>query len=422
MPIFRSSGTDAPPVFNERLLLFILAAVQFTHVLDFMIILPLGEDLMRQFSITPAQFGQMTAVYSLSAAVVGFCAGFFMDRIPRRGTLLVLYAGFGIFTLACAIAPTFGWLVFARAMTGLCGGVASSVVQAMLADVIHPARRGRGMAIVAAAFPVAQVLGMPAGLWIGSHFGWHAAFGFLGAVALIVLAVAIYALPPVPSVRTKETPLRQMQAILTHPIHIRGFVLSAMLLFGGALVAPFMPMAMVKNGGMSKDDLSLMYFCGGIVVFFSTNLFGWLSDRFDKLYVLCGISVFTIASVTIITRWVNAPLWVTLIFTTMFFVTMSGRFAPAMSMVANSIAPQYRGGFMSVNASGQQASASLAHITAGWMIMEDANGKLVGYGNVGLVAAAAFVITLFLAAWLRAAAPWAARNDGRGGKAKWMTT
>ncbi|MDR2845522.1 MAG: MFS transporter [Puniceicoccales bacterium] len=399
-------------VAEERLLLFILAAVQFTHVLDFMIILPLGDDLMTRFHITPAQFGQMTAVYSLSAAIVGFCAGFVMDRIPRRGALLILYAGFGTFTLGCALAPTFGWLVFARAMTGLCGGVAASVVNAMLADVIHPSRRGRGMAVVAAAFPVAQVLGMPAGLWFASHFGWHAPFWFLGAVSFCVLAIAIYALPSVPSVRAKAPPFRQMYEILTHPIHVRGFILSGVLLFAGALVAPFMPMAMEKNGGMDKEDLSLMYLCGGVVVFFSTRLFGWLSDKFDKLYVLCAISVFTIVSVMLITRWENAPLAVTLIFTTLFFVTMSGRFAPAMSMVANSISPQYRGGFMSVNAAGQQASASFAHIVAGWMITRDeVTGHIFGYDNVGLLAAAAFVVTLFLAAWLRAAAPWAARNE-----------
>ncbi|MDR2429309.1 MAG: MFS transporter [Puniceicoccales bacterium] len=401
------------PVVNERLLLFILAAVQFTHVLDFMIILPLGKELMERFEISPGGWSGLTAAYSLSAAVVGFGAGFVMDRLPRRGTLLVLYAGFAVGTLGCALAGSYEWLFVARTLTGLCGGVASAVVAAMLADVVGPERRGRGMAVVAAAFPVAQVMGLPAGLWLSGRFGWHAPFFLLGGVSFVVLAVAAFALPSVPSVRAVISPMAQMRAILTHRVHVRGFALSGVLLFAGALVAPFMAPAMELNVGLGMDEISLMYFCSGVVTLFSTSLFGWLSDRFDKLHVLCGVSVFTIISVLMITRWEAAPLWVTLGVTTVFFVTMSGRFAPAMSMVANAVEPEFRGGFMSVNAAGQQACASVAHVVAGAMITRDAAGRLVGYADVGVLAAVMFVVSLFLAAWLRAAAPWAARN-GRG--------
>jgi predicted MFS family arabinose efflux permease len=392
------------------LLLFILAAVHFTHCLDFMIILPLGQDLMRGFGITPAQFGRMTAAYSFSAAVVGFLAGFVMDKVPRRAALLALYAGMAIFTYACALAPSYAWLVLARTMTGLCGGVAASVVSAIVADTVRPERRGRAMAVVGAAFPLAQVLGMPLGLWLADNFGWHAPFFLLGTICTAVFSVALFAMPPVESVMSTAPPLAQMRAILTHRVHIRAFALSGMLLFAGALLAPFMPAYMEGNCGLAKGDISLMYFCGGVVVFFSTNLFGRLSDCFDKFRVLCAITVFTIASVFVITRWESAPLWLTLALTTLFFVTMSGRFAPAMSMVANSIEARYRGGFMSVNAAGQQASACLAHLLAGAMITSDAAGRLSGYGAVGIFAALCFVMTLVLAWRLREIAPWAARN------------
>ena len=365
---------------------------------------------MQGFNITPAQFGRMTAAYSFSAAVVGFLAGFVMDRIPRRAALLTLYAGMGLFTYACALAPSYSCLVFARMMTGLCGGVAASVVSAIVADAVSPEKRGRAMAVVGAAFPLAQVLGMPLGLWLAERFGWHAPFFLLGTICTAVFAVALFVMPPVESVMATVPPFTQMRAILAHPVHHRAFALSGMLLFAGALLAPFMPMYMEGNCGLAKDEVSLMYFCGGVVVFFSTNLFGRLSDRFDKFRVLCAITVFTIASVFVITRWENSPLWLTLILTTLFFVTMSGRFAPAMSMVANSIEAQYRGGFMSVNAAGQQACASLAHLIAGALITRDAAGRLSGYGNVGIVAAACFLLTLVLARRLRAIAPWAARN------------
>lgn len=397
---------------KERLLLFILAAVQFTHCLDFSIILPLGNDLMREFNILPKQFGLLAAAYSGTAAVGSLAAAFVMDRIPRRGALLVLYAGFVVFTFGCALAPTFGWLLLARALTGLFGGVAGCVVGAMVADVVPPARRGRGMAILALAFPLAQVVGMPAGLWF-SRISWHAPFWFLGAIGVVVLAVAFFALPAVSSVRATVPPAQQMREILTHPVHLRAFALAAMLLFSGALVAPYMPMAMERNGGLAREDLMLVYFVGGSVVFFTSQFFGWLTDRFDKLRVLCGISVFTIATVVAITRWVNAPLALTLALTTLFFVTMSGRFAPAMSMVSISVEARYRGGFMSVVGAMQLGSASLAHLTSGAMITIPEAGKdgpLVGYDNVGLLSAAMFGVTLVLAAWLRKAVPWASDN------------
>jgi predicted MFS family arabinose efflux permease len=413
-PIFRAGQWALPPPTttpNERLLLLILTAVQFTHCLDFMIILPLGADLMREFEISPAQFGQMAAAYSIAAAIVGFLAGFVMDRVPRHIALLTLYAGLTAATFWCAFAPSFGWLVVARTVTGMCGGVAASVVGAIIADAIPPWRRGKAMGWVGSAFPIAQVLGLPAGLWCAKQYGWQSSFTLLGCACSVVLVVAYFALPPVRATRAAASPIRQMREILTHPLHIRAFLMSGVLLFAGALVAPFMVMAMEKNGGLDKDDISLMYFCGGVVVFFSTRFFGMVSDRFDKLRVLLAITPLAIIAVLVITHWERSPLWLTFIFTTLFFVTMSGRFAPAMTMVSNSIEPRYRGGFMSVNAAVQQTCASISHLIAGSMIAVSATGQLVGYGNVGLLAAAMFVVTVFLAAWLRKAAPWAARND-----------
>jgi predicted MFS family arabinose efflux permease len=416
MSFIRQPEQWAPPSASapgERLLLLILTAVQFTHCLDFMIILPLAEDLMREFDVSPTQFGYMVAVYSISAAIVGFGAGFFMDRISRHIALLVLYAGLTVATFWCAFAPSFAWLVAARSVTGLCGGVAASVVGAIIADTIPPWRRGKAMAWVGTAFPIAQVFGLPAGLWCAKHYGWQSAFVLLGCMCLLVLAVAYFTLPPLPPKRPAEAaPVRQMREILTHPLHIRAFLLSGVLLFAGALVAPFMALAMEKNGGLDKDDIALMYFCGGIVVFFTTRFFGIMSDRYDKLLVLSAITPFVILAVLAVTHWEHAPLWVTLLFTTLFFVTMSGRFSPAMTMVSNAIEARYRGGFMSVNAAVQQTCASLAHVTAGALITKEAvSGKLIGFDNVGILAAVMFVLTIFFAGWLRRGAPWAAKND-----------
>ncbi len=403
-------SSSPQPAFNERTLLLTLAAIQFTHIMDFMIMMPLGASLMRVFEIEPGQFSRLVASYGLSAALTGFLAGFVLDRFDRRPVLLVLYAGFTLATLGCALAPTYEWLMAARIAAGACGGVAGSVVGAMIGDAVPPERRGRASATVMAAFPLASVLGVPAGLFLATTFEWHAPFYLLAVISAIVFAVALRSLPHVPSHKTAAHPVRQMVDILTHRIHIRAFLLSAVLVFAGACVIPFMAPSMVANVGLSEQQLPLIYLVGGVCTFFTMPWFGRLADRHDKLYILAWVSLVAVATVLVVTRLGPGPLWITLAATSVFFVTMSGRFAPAMAMVANAVEGKYRGGFMSVNSAIQQASSGLANLVAGLLVTRGAAGQLVGYTHVGWLACGAFTLTVILAAWLRSAAPHAAKT------------
>jgi len=117
---------------RERATLLTLAAVQFTHILDFMIMMPLGAQLMEVFQISPAQFTQLVASYGFAAAISGLAGGFVLDRFDRKRSLVVLYAGFGLATLACALAPTHHTLILARLAAGAFGGLAASMVTAMV--------------------------------------------------------------------------------------------------------------------------------------------------------------------------------------------------------------------------------------------------------------------------------------------------
>lgn len=404
------TSSHARPAFNERTLLFTLAAIQFTHIMDFMIMMPLGASLMRVFSIDPGQFSRLVASYGLSAAATGFLGGFVLDRFDRRRVLLTLYTGFALATLACALAPSHELLMMARIAAGACGGVAGSVVSAMIGDAVPPERRGRATATVMSAFPLATILGVPAGLTLAHWFEWHAPFFLLSGVSGIIFVVALRTLPHVPSHRSNAHPVRQMVEIVTHRVHQRAFLLSAVLVFAGGSIVPFMAPSMVANVGLTEAQLPIMYFCGGACTFFSMPWFGRLADRHDKLHVLAAVSVFAIVTVLVVTRLGLTPLWLTLLVTSMLFVTMSGRFAPAMAMVNNAVESRYRGGFMSVNSAIQQAASGLANVTAGLLVTRNAGGQLVGYPRVGLLACGAFALTVALAAWLRAAAPHAARN------------
>ncbi len=391
---------------RELTTLLVLCAVQFTHILDFMIMMPLGGQLMRAFNISPAQFTHLVASYGLAAAMSGFAGGFFLDRFDRKRSLLILYAGFGLATLACGLAPTYSTLLAARLAAGAFGGLAGSMVTAMVGDVIPPARRGRAMSFVMAAFPVASVLGVPAGLVLAGKFGWHAAFFLLGGCAAANLVVASLALPHILTAVKNHEPLTQMKAILSRGVHRRAFAVGTVLVMSGGLIIPFLAPSFVANVGLNETfQLPLAYAIGGFATAFSTPLIGWLSDHMDRLWLLTIMSTGAVVVVFFITRLGPSSVAMASLMMALFMVTMSGRFAPAMTMITNAVEARYRGGFMSVNAALQQAASGLSSILAGLFVTRDAAGHLAGMPTLGYVSAGFFGLTVLLAFELRAAAP-----------------
>lgn len=404
-----SSASHEQTPARERTILLTLMAVQFTHVLDFMIMMPMGSHLMRVFQIGPGQFTHLVAAYGLAAALTGFAGGFVLDRFDRKHALLALYFGFGLATLACALAPNYHALLFARFAAGACGGVASSVVTAMVGDVIPPARRGRAMGNVMVAFPIASVLGVPLGLLLAEKFGWHAPFFLIASLSVFVLANALRALPKLTPHHVPAHPWAQMKAILVDPIHQRGFAVSAALVFAGGIVIPILAPSLVANVGLTEAQLPLIYLAGGLCTFATTPLIGRISDRHDKLHVLGWLSLSASTVVLVLTNLPRVHIAVALLATTLFMVTMSGRFAPAMAMITNAVSGRYRGGFMSVNSAIQQAASGFANLTAGSMVSINAEGRIIGYPRIGAAAVACFGLTFFLAMRLRSAAPHAAK-------------
>lgn len=391
---------------RERATLLTLGAVQFTHILDFMIMMPLGAQLMSVFNITPAQFTHLVASYGFAAAVSGFAGGFVLDRFDRKRSLVFLYAGFGVSTLACALAPTHHALLVARLFAGAFGGLAGSMVSAMVGDIIPPSRRGRAMSMVMAAFPVASVLGVPLGLILAAKFGWHAPFFLLAGCAALVLCLAAVALPPIRTAVHDHQPMRQMREILSHGVHLRAFAVGMVLVMAGGTLIPFIAPSFIANVGLDeKVQLPITYAIGGIATAFSTPVVGWLSDRIDRLKLLAIMSACAVLVVLVVTRMGHASVAFASVMMALFMVTMSGRFAPAMTMITNAVEARYRGGFMSVNAALQQAASAGSNVLAGLFITRAADGHLAGMPVLGYVSIGFFALTVLLAAELRSAAP-----------------
>ncbi|HEX7858781.1 MAG TPA: MFS transporter [Verrucomicrobiae bacterium] len=388
------SGRDI----REGPLLAVLAIVQFTTMLDFLIMMPLGPQYMRVFSINPAQFGTIVSAYAISAGIAGLISGSLLDRFDRRTTLLVLYAGFGLATLACALAPGYVTLTGARALAGAFGGVSNAVILAIIGDVIPEQRRGRAMGIVMSSFSLASVLGVPIGLYLANAFSWHAPFFMLAIVSFLVL---IGAWMFVPHLRAKSqgphaTPLAHLLKIISGPGHVRAFVFIGTVTLMGFLVIPYISPYMVRNVGMLESELPYIYLAGGLCTIFSMNIIGRLADKFGKRRLFTIMAIAATFATLLLTHLPPVRTAVAVAATTLFMVCMSGRFVPAMAIMTSAVSPQLRGGFMGVSSAVQHMASGLGSFIGGFILSEAPSGRLQGYGKIGYISAAVAIISLAL--------------------------
>ena len=389
---------DIPP--GERSLVLVLAAIQFTHIMDFMIMMPLGPQLMRLMLISPAQFGLLVSAYTLTAAIAALAVAFYTDRFDRRQTLLFLYAGFLISTLLCGIAPGYTELLAARAVAGAFGGVAGATVHSIIGDAIPENRRGAATGMIMSAFALSSIIGVPIGLVLAAHFSWRAPFLLLVGVSVIVFILTWKILPSMRGhivAGESQRPLHQMKAVLGTANHLRAFAFMFALMFAGFSVIPFISPYMVANVGLKETDLPYLYLFGGLATAFSSRYIGKLADRYGKQQIFTLIGLISIVPLLITTNLPPVPVWVAICASVIFMVFVSGRFVPAMALVISSVHPHLRGGFMSINSAIQQLGLGAASLLAGTIIGHGAGGTLTNYWLVGLIAVAATLLAIVLA-------------------------
>lgn len=402
---------------GEWLLLLVLATIQFTVAVDFVIMLPLGPQLMRAFGINTAQFNFAVAAYAFAASFSGLAAGFFLDRFGRKRALLGLYAGFTIGTLFCALATTHHQLVAARALAGFFGGIVGGNVLAIVGDVVPEHRRGAAVGVVMSAFSISQIVGVPFGLFLANRLNWHTPFLALAGLSALILLAAAWQLPVLRShlkgPGANESAWQRMRGVVFNANHLIALALSAVITFSGYLVFTDLATYLVKNVGITEHQLPWVYIVGGCCTIFSMNIIGQLADRYGKRRLYTIMIFFAAAALLVVTHLPPVPLGVALIATTAFTVCMSGRFVPAMAFITASVESRHRGGFMSVNSSVANFMSALGSSAAGLLIAEvavpggsaavaasDAT-RLVGYPLVGWIAAALSIGSLFLIYRLR---------------------
>lgn len=391
---------------KERIIIILLAAINFTHILDFMIMMPLGNYLMPHFRISPQQFSILLASYPISSFASGIMMALFADKFERKSLLLITYAGFIIGTAACGFAQSYELLLVSRIVAGIFGGIIGGQVLSMIGDLFTYDRRGTAMGAVMSAFAVASSIGVTFSLYLVDIFkdNWHVPFLFVAILAIVIWPICFYQLPVLRSHLTEQQTspgkLKQLIATLTAKSTGLALLFSGLMMMGHFLIIPFINPYMEFNKGYPRSVTPLIYLVGGVSSFIAAVFLGRLSDRIGKLAVFSYCVPLSFIMVILITNLPTLPFSIVLSFFAIWFALATGRAVSSQTMVSNVTGSANRGSFMSLNSSIQHLGTGAAALVAGYIVTEGKSGKLQRYEWVGYLSVIVLLAGFFLGRYL----------------------
>ena len=372
-----------------------IAILQFTVVLDFMVLSPLGAILLPALRITTQQFGLVVSAYAFSAGASGLLAAGFADKFDRKKLLLFFYAGFMAGTVLCAIAPGYHFLLGARIVTGIFGGVVGSISAAIITDLFAMEVRGRVMGFVQMALGASQVLGLPFGLLLANHFGWHAPFWMIAVVGVMIGIVIVIKMKPVNAhlkIKSDTNPFKHMKKTIFNRVYLRAFITTIFLATGGYMLMPFGSAFSTNNLGIRFQDLTIVYLVTGIFSIITGPFIGKTSDKIGKYNMFL---IGTAASITMVLIYTNlgiTPLWVLILLNVVLFTGIASRMISASALMTAIPQPQDRGAFMSINTAVQNIAGGVGAYIAGMLIVQSKAGPILYYNRLGLAVVASMLV------------------------------
>ncbi|HEX4875068.1 MAG TPA: MFS transporter [Chitinophagaceae bacterium] len=391
---------------KERIILLLLASINFTHILDFMIMMPLGNYLIPEFEISPKQFSLLLASYPVSSFVAGLLMAIYADKFERKRLLLFTYAGFIVGTAACGFSSSYQLLLISRIIAGIFGGIIGGQVLSMLGDLFSYERRGAAMGAVMSSFAVASSVGVTFSLYLVDIFkdDWHVPFLFVAILAIILWPLSFYFLPGLKEHLTIENSeknkLRQIRNTLSDKTTGLTLLFSGLMMMGHFLIIPFINPYMEFNMGYPRSVTPLIYLIGGIASFLSAIYLGKLSDKVGKLSIFSICVPLSFVFVILLTNLPVLPFSVVLGFFALWFALATGRAVSSQTMVSNATGAANRGSFMSLNSSIQHLGTGAAALLSGYIVTDDKNGRLLNYEWVGYLSVIVLLTGFFLGRYL----------------------
>lgn len=391
---------------QEWIIVILLALVQFTNIVDSMIMMPLGNIFIELYEINATQLSFLIASYAFGAFISSITGSVYLDRFDRKKALSVMYLGFSLGTLLCALAPGYWSLLIIRFLTGLFGGILGALVLSIVSDVFAFNRRGKAIGVVTAAFSAASALGVPIGLFLADKMSWHAPFLFLGVTGLLILALIRLYLPRIDAHLkdiVKRNLLTTFRYIWSDKNQLNALVLGLVIVLGHFIIIPFITPYMIRNVGFMQGQITLIYLCGGVLTMFTSPLIGRLTDSFGAIKVFRSAMFLSFIPVLFLTNLGHVPVVVGLMATTTFFVFGSGRMIPPNTLITAAVGPEGRGSFMSVKSAMQQLAIVMASLISGVVVYIDSDGEMKNYWLIGIISILICLSGLYLAPKLKVA-------------------
>jgi len=382
------------------LVIVLLALTQFTVVLDFMIMSPLGDMLMKSMNLSTKQFGFAVSGYAFSAGISGLLTAGFADRFDRKKLLLFFYVGFIAGTLFCGLSHTYAMLLAARIVTGLFGGVIGSISMAIVADLFPLEQRGRVMGFMQMGFGASQVLGIPISLYIANAWGWQAPFLMIVGLGSVIWITVLSKMQPVVQhllVANEKNAITHLWHTIRQRNYRIGFLATAFLSLGGFMMMPWGSAFAINNLHVTNEELPVLFMVAGISSLIVMPLIGKLSDKIDKFKIFAAASVWMMIMVLIYTNLTPVPFWIVITMNICFMIGIMSRMVPAMALTSALPKMQDRGAFMSINASLQQIAGGVAAAVGGLIVVQkEKTSPLEHYNTLGLVIIGLSSICIYL--------------------------
>lgn len=374
---------------REWLYVLLLAMVQFIHLVDFVIMMPLGPRFMSDFQISPTQFASLVSSYNFAAGIAAILLGTFADKFDRKKLLVLMSFGLGAGTVLCGLSDSFATLLTARILAGAFGGMVGALILAIVTDIVPYSRRGKAMGTLMTAFSVASVVGLPLGLLIADVYGWQTCFFIISGIVFLISIIVWFTFP---NLLSHEKGIGGFKILKRYYdfVFVKGYGLSFLFIFTVSMsmfmIIPFLAPYAVKNMGIAVDQIKYMYLCGGLCTILTARLIGVLTDKFGALKIYILVAVVSIAPILLYTNAGPMSLTPYLVIGSFFMIMVSGRMIPCMTLISAVPNSEERGGFMGVVNSLRSFGSASATILGGLVISEAANGELVGFSRAGVFA------------------------------------
>jgi predicted MFS family arabinose efflux permease len=392
---------------NRKLILFTLALVNFIHIVDSMLIMPLGDIFIKEFQINSREYSLLVSAYALAAFCSSIVGVFYLDRFDRKTGLLFIYTGFGIGTLACAFANSYVQLVSLRIFTGFFGGMIGAMVLSIVSDLYKFKERGAAMGILFAAFSAASALGIPIGIFLAAKSSWHLPFIVIGIMALLIATFVAFVFPNMKShlsVQDEKIDFsKTIKAITSDNNQLNALLAGFVLVLAHFMIIPFISPYLIANVGLTQEQIALQFFCGGIATVVSAPFIGKMTDKYGVMRVFSIVMILSFIPTVLITNLKVVPVWLAISFTTMFFVFASGRMISPNTIITAAASQANRGSFMSIKSALQQLAIGLSSLIAGQVIFIGEDGVFHNYPWVGFISIFFGICAIFLVKRIRVA-------------------